>query len=111
MSYLCLVSLDEKRPGELADQDGVACDEATRGSGHCIASQAPAALAVFGYGRPGAGRGDRRPQGCGRRAYRDVFTACPRGPYRAGRPGDAVDRSRMPAAVAAAASARAGEDA
>jgi len=29
----------------------------------------------FGGHRFGAQRSDRRPQGCGRRAYRDVFTA------------------------------------
>jgi len=35
---------------------------------------------VFGLGRSGAGRGDRRAQGCDRRAYREGFTAGPRGP-------------------------------
>ena len=40
MKYLCLVYLDEKRLGELPDEDCVAFDEGVRKSGHCIASEA-----------------------------------------------------------------------
>ena len=40
MKYLCLVYLDEKRLNELPDEDCVAYDEAIRGSGHCVASEA-----------------------------------------------------------------------
>jgi hypothetical protein len=40
MKYLCLVYLDEKRLGELPDEDCVAYDTAIRKSGHCIASEA-----------------------------------------------------------------------
>ena len=40
MKYLCLVYLDEKRLGELPDEDCVAFDEGIRKSGHCIASEA-----------------------------------------------------------------------
>jgi len=39
--------------------------------------------------------------GCGRPAYTHVFTACSRGPYRAGRPGDVVNRSRIRTAAGA----------
>ena len=40
MKYLCRVYLDEKRLGELPDEDCVAFDEVVRKSGHCIASEA-----------------------------------------------------------------------
>ena len=40
MKYLCLVYLDEKRLGELPDEDCVAFDTEIRESGHCIASEA-----------------------------------------------------------------------
>lgn len=40
MKYLCLVYLDEKRLGELPDEDCVEFDTAIRKSGHCIASEA-----------------------------------------------------------------------
>lgn len=40
MKYLCLVYLDEKRLGELPDEDCVACDTAIRTSGQCLASEA-----------------------------------------------------------------------
>jgi hypothetical protein len=40
MNYLCLVYLDEKRLGELPDEDCVAFDTKIRNSGHCIASEA-----------------------------------------------------------------------
>jgi len=40
MKYLCLVYLDEKRLGELPDEDCVAYDTAIRKSGHCITSEA-----------------------------------------------------------------------
>ena len=40
MKYLCLVYLDEKRLGELPDQDCVDFDTSIRKSGHCIASEA-----------------------------------------------------------------------
>ncbi|MGQ0749626.1 MAG: YciI family protein [Betaproteobacteria bacterium] len=40
MKYLCLVYLDEKRLGELPDEDCVAYDTEIRNSGHCIASEA-----------------------------------------------------------------------
>ena len=40
MKYLCLVYLDEKRLGELPDEDCVAYDTAIRKSGHCLASEA-----------------------------------------------------------------------
>lgn len=40
MKYLCLVYLDEKRLGELPDEDCVAYDTAIRRSGHCVASEA-----------------------------------------------------------------------
>ena len=40
MKYLCLVYLDEKRLGELPDEDCVAFDEGVRKSGHCVASEA-----------------------------------------------------------------------
>ena len=40
MKYLCLVYLDEKRLGELPDEDCVEFDQSIRGSGHCIASEA-----------------------------------------------------------------------
>ena len=40
MKYLCLVYLDEKRLGELPDEDCVAFDTEIRKSGHCIASEA-----------------------------------------------------------------------
>jgi len=40
MKYLCLVYLDEKRLGELPDEDCVDFDTAVRKSGHCIASEA-----------------------------------------------------------------------
>ena len=40
MKYLCLVYLDERRLGELPDEDCVAYDAAIRASGHCIASEA-----------------------------------------------------------------------
>lgn len=40
MKYLCLVYLDEKRLGELPDEDCVEFDAGIRSSGHCIASEA-----------------------------------------------------------------------
>lgn len=40
MKYLCLVYLDEKRLGELPDEECVAFDTSIRNSGHCIASEA-----------------------------------------------------------------------
>src|SRR5262245_2163788 len=40
MNYLCLVYLDEKRLGELSDEECVAYDTAIRKSGHCVASEA-----------------------------------------------------------------------
>lgn len=40
MKYLCLVYLDEKRLGELPDEDCVEFDTAVRESGHCLASEA-----------------------------------------------------------------------
>jgi hypothetical protein len=40
MKYLCLVYLDEKRLGELPDEDCVEFDTSIRQSGHCIASEA-----------------------------------------------------------------------
>jgi hypothetical protein len=40
MKYLCLVYLDEKRLGELPDEECVAYDTAIRKSGHCQASEA-----------------------------------------------------------------------
>lgn len=40
MKYLCLVYLDEKRLGELPDEDCVAFDTEIRQSGHCVASEA-----------------------------------------------------------------------
>lgn len=40
MKYLCLVYLDEKRLGELPDEDCVEFDTAVRTNGHCIASEA-----------------------------------------------------------------------
>jgi hypothetical protein len=40
MKYLCLVYLDEKRLGELPDEECVAYDTAIRKSGHCLASEA-----------------------------------------------------------------------
>ena len=40
MKYLCRVYLDEKRLGELPDEDCVAFDEGVRKSGHCVASEA-----------------------------------------------------------------------
>jgi hypothetical protein len=40
VKYLCLVYLDEKRLGELPDEDCVDFDRAIRASGHCIASEA-----------------------------------------------------------------------
>jgi hypothetical protein len=40
MNYLCLVYLDEKRLGELPDEECVAYDTAIRKSGHCLASEA-----------------------------------------------------------------------
>ena len=40
MKYLCLVYLDEKRLGELPDEDCVAFDTSIRKSGHCLASEA-----------------------------------------------------------------------
>ncbi len=40
MKYLCLVYLDEKRLGELSDEECVAYDTSIRKSGHCIASEA-----------------------------------------------------------------------
>lgn len=40
MKYLCLVYLDEKRLGELRDEDCVEYDASIRKSGHCIASEA-----------------------------------------------------------------------
>ena len=40
MKYLCLVYLDEKRLGELPDEDCVEFDQSIRASGHCIASEA-----------------------------------------------------------------------
>ena len=40
MKYLCLVYLDEKRLGELPDEECVAYDTSIRKSGHCIASEA-----------------------------------------------------------------------
>jgi hypothetical protein len=40
MKYLCLVYLDERRLGELPDEDCVAYDTAIRNSGHCLASEA-----------------------------------------------------------------------
>jgi hypothetical protein len=40
MKYLCLVYLDEKRLGELPDEECVAYDIAIRKSGHCMASEA-----------------------------------------------------------------------
>jgi hypothetical protein len=40
MKYLCLVYLDEKRLGELPDEECVAFDTGIRKSGHCIASEA-----------------------------------------------------------------------
>ena len=40
MKYLCLVYLDEKRLGELPDEECVAFDTAIRKSGHCLASEA-----------------------------------------------------------------------
>lgn len=40
MKYLCLVYLDEKRLGELPDEDCVEFDQSIRTSGHCIASEA-----------------------------------------------------------------------
>jgi hypothetical protein len=40
MKYLCLVYLDEKRLGELPDEDCVEFDAGIRKSGHCIASEA-----------------------------------------------------------------------
>lgn len=40
MKYLCLVYLDEKRLGELPDEDCVEFDTAIRKSGHCVASEA-----------------------------------------------------------------------
>ena len=40
MKYLCLVYLDEKRLGELPDEECVAFDTEIRESGHCIASEA-----------------------------------------------------------------------
>lgn len=40
MKYLCLVYLDEKRLGELPDEDCVEFDQSIRASGHCMASEA-----------------------------------------------------------------------
>ena len=40
MKYLCLVYLDEKRLGELPDEDCVEFDSGIRKSGHCLASEA-----------------------------------------------------------------------
>lgn len=40
MKYLCLVYLDEKRLGELPDEDCVEFDTAIRASGQCLASEA-----------------------------------------------------------------------
>lgn len=40
MKYLCLVYLDEKRLGELPDEECVAYDVQIRTSGHCVASEA-----------------------------------------------------------------------
>ncbi|HUR57866.1 MAG TPA: YciI family protein [Opitutaceae bacterium] len=40
MKYLCLVYVDEKRLGELPDEDCVDFDEEVRKSGTCIASEA-----------------------------------------------------------------------
>jgi hypothetical protein len=40
MKYLCLVYLDEKRLGELPDEDCVEFDSGIRASGHCLASEA-----------------------------------------------------------------------
>ena len=40
MKYLCLVYLDEKRLGELPDEECVAFDAGIRESGHCVASEA-----------------------------------------------------------------------
>ena len=40
MKYLCLVYLDERRLGELPDEDCVAYDAAIRTSGQCLASEA-----------------------------------------------------------------------
>ncbi len=40
MKYLCLVYLEERRLDELPDSDCLEYDEATRRSGHCIASEA-----------------------------------------------------------------------
>lgn len=40
MKYLCLVYLDEKRMGELPDEDCVEFDTAIRKSGQCVASEA-----------------------------------------------------------------------
>jgi len=40
MKYLCLVYLDEKRLGELPDEDCVEFDTGIRKSGQCIASEA-----------------------------------------------------------------------
>ena len=40
MKYLCLVYLDEKRLGELPDEECVDFDTAIRKSGHCSASEA-----------------------------------------------------------------------
>ena len=40
MKYLCLVYLDEKRLGELPDEECVAFDTGIRKSGHCVASEA-----------------------------------------------------------------------
>ncbi|MGH8642521.1 MAG: YciI family protein [Burkholderiales bacterium] len=40
MKYLCLVYLDEKRLGELPDEECLAYDTSIRRSGHCIASEA-----------------------------------------------------------------------
>jgi hypothetical protein len=40
MKYLCLVYLDERRLGELPDEECVAYDVQIRNSGHCVASEA-----------------------------------------------------------------------
>lgn len=40
MKYLCLVYLDERRLGELPDEDCVAYDTKIRDQGYCIASEA-----------------------------------------------------------------------
>ena len=49
MKYLCLVYLDEKRLGELPDEECVAYDTTIRGSGQCIDLSAMAFAWLPGY--------------------------------------------------------------